>query len=83
MTKRFVRVLAVAAIATGAALPAGVHAALACDASWEALGDLLATPAPGLAEVVQKIELASEYGRRIDDLEPVIADLRRLDAGRA
>ena len=56
---------------------------LACDASWEALGALLATPAPGLAEVAQKIELATEYGRRIEDLDPVIADLRRLEAVRA
>jgi hypothetical protein len=50
----------------------------ACDASWEALSELLTTPAPGLAEVVQKIELATEYGRRIEDLEPVCADARRL-----
>ena len=58
--------------------------ALACDASWEAMGDLLATPAPGLAEVVMKIELATEYGRTIDEMEPVCADLRRfLSNGRA
>ena len=56
----------------------------ACDASWEALGNLLATPAPGLAEVVQKIELATEYGRTIDELKPVLTDLRRfLSQGRA
>ena len=42
------------------------------------LGVLLATPAPGLAEAVQKIELATEYGRLIDELEPVCADLRRF-----
>ena len=52
--------------------------ARACDASWEALSDLLATPAPGLAEVVMKIELATEYDRAVDELEPVVADLRRL-----
>ena len=50
----------------------------ACDTSWNALGVLLATPAPGLAEAVQKIELATEYGRLIDELEPVCADLRRF-----
>ena len=56
----------------------------ACDASWNALGDLLGTPAPGPAEVVQKIELATEYGRKMDDLEQACADLRRfLSQGRA
>ena len=56
----------------------------ACDASWNTLGDLLATPAPGMAEVAQKIELATEYGRKIDDMKPVCADLRRfLSDGRA
>ena len=54
----------------------------ACDASWDALGDLLATPAPGLAEVALKIELATEYGRTIDELEPVCADLHRFLAMR-
>ena len=54
------------------------------DASWEAMDDLIATPAPGLAEVVMKIELATEHGRTIDELEPVCADLRRfLSQGRA
>ena len=52
--------------------------AQACDASWDALGSLLTTPAPGLAEAAMKIELAIEYGRRMVDLEPVCADLRRL-----
>ena len=57
---------------------------LACDGSWEAMGNLLATPAPGLADVVLKIELATEYGRTIDELGPVCADLRRfLPQGRA
>ena len=56
----------------------------ACDASWEALGDLLVTPAPGLAEVILKIELATEYGRTTDELMPVCADLRHfLSTGRA
>ena len=52
----------------------------ACEASWDALGELLATPAPGLAEVVQKIELAAEYGLTMKDLGPVCADLRRFVA---
>lgn len=54
--------------------------AQACDASWEALGELLATPVPGLAEVVLKIELAAEYGRTVAELGPVCADLRRLQS---
>ena len=58
--------------------------AQACDASWNALGDLLVTPAPGLAEVILKIELATEYGRTTDELMPVCADLRHfLSTGRA
>ena len=52
--------------------------AQACNASWDALGELLATPAPGLAEVVLKIELAAEYGLTMQELEPVCADLRRF-----
>ena len=56
----------------------------ACDASWNALDNLLATPAPGLAEVIQKIELATEYGRKIENLGPACADLHRfLSRGRA
>jgi Ni/Co efflux regulator RcnB len=58
--------------------------AQACDASWEAMGDLIATPAPGLAEVIQKIELATDYGRTVNELDPVCADLRRfLSQGKA
>ena len=61
-----------------------VRQAQACDASWNALSDLIATPAPGLSEVVMKIELATEYGRTIDELKPVCADLRHfLSTGRA
>jgi hypothetical protein len=56
---------------------------LACDASWEALTELLATPAPDLQAVLLKIELATEHGREIEDLGPVLADLRRFAAGRA
>ncbi len=53
----------------------------ACDASWNGLNALLNTSAPGLPEVIQKIELAIEHGREIEDLGPVLADLRRLAAG--
>jgi hypothetical protein len=56
---------------------------LACDASWNALTDLLATPAPDLQAVLLKIEQATEHGREIEDLGPVLADLRRFTAGRA
>lgn len=56
---------------------------LACDASWNALTELLATPAPDLQAVLLKIELATEHGREIEDLGPVLADLRRFAAGRA
>ena len=55
----------------------------ACDASCNSLTDLLATPAPDLQAVARKIELATEHGREIEDLGPVLADLRRFAAGRA
>ena len=52
----------------------------ACDASCNSLTDLLATPAPDLQAVVRKIELATEHSREIEDLGPVLADLRRFAA---
>jgi len=56
------------------------NAVLACSATCDALDALLTTPAPDLASVALKIELARDYGRDIDDLAPVLADLRRLGA---
>lgn len=39
---------------------------------------VLACPAPDLAAVARKIEIAQDYGRDASELAPVIADLRRI-----
>jgi hypothetical protein len=57
---------------------------LACDASWKAMTDLIATPAPDVQAVVLKMELAMDHGREIEDLKPILVDLNRLlTTGRA
>ncbi|QTH20798.1 hypothetical protein HRJ34_21115 [Rhizorhabdus wittichii] len=53
---------------------------LAGSAACDALAAVLATPAPDIAAVVLKIELARDGSLGIDDLAPVLADLRRLGA---
>jgi hypothetical protein len=52
----------------------------ASEVAGTALMTVLATPAPDLAAVVHKIELAREDGLELSDLDPVLADLRRLGA---
>ncbi|PTD20434.1 hypothetical protein [Sphingomonas fennica] len=46
-----------------------------CDAAVRAA---LAVPAPDMAIVLQKFELAAEFGLEIEDIGPLLADLRRM-----
>lgn len=52
--------------------------AAACAMLDEALDSLIDIPAPDLAAVIQKIEIAGRYGKDINDLAPVLVDLRRM-----
>lgn len=50
----------------------------AMSAEAKAVDALLACPAPDLRAVARKIEVAIEYGCDIDEIEPIMDDLRRL-----
>lgn len=50
----------------------------ALSAEAKAVDALLACPAPDLRAVAKKIEVAIEYGCDIDEIEPIMDDLRRL-----
>lgn len=56
---------------------------IACDADSDAVKALLLCPAPDLAAVAYKIELARTECMELEDIAPTLADLRRLSGAAA